>query len=76
MKTYSTTEVTVTVPDNTSCKIWENGNKKRLYIKKTYAKCSPTDCGYIDMVTGEKFMKSNPVNEARFLSEEIEVVLN
>jgi hypothetical protein len=76
MQTYTTTEITAHLPDNTACTLWIKGEQKRLYIKKTYNKSYPVDCGYIDMVTGVKHMSSKPANEARYLAEEIEIIKN
>lgn len=42
-------------------KVWEGGDKKRVYIKTRFSDGSGADCGFVDLATGKMFLKSSPV---------------
>ena len=52
-------------------KVWQAGDKKRVYIKAKFSDGGYADCGYVDLVTGNKFMKSSPVWIANNIANEI-----
>lgn len=52
-------------------KIWQDGDKKRLYIKAKFPDGGYADCGYVDLSTGNQFLKSSPVWIANNIANEI-----
>jgi hypothetical protein len=52
-------------------KLWESGEKKRVYIKAKFQDGGYVDCGFVDLVTGKEFLKSAPVWIANNISNEI-----
>lgn len=52
-------------------KVWQAGDKKRLYIKANFSDGGSADCGFVDMVTGNLFLKSSPVWIANNIAAEI-----
>lgn len=80
MKTYKSTigEYEVNLPEEYNGNevvgtLWEKNGKSRLYIKVYYKTSRPTDCGYIDLISGKSCLSSRPVMIARIIEDETEI---
>lgn len=56
-----------------SWQVWEKGNKKRVY-GKVYCGGKVIEVGYVDLVSGQMVLSSNPRAIAKSLSYDIEIV--
>ena len=54
-----------------SHKIWEAGDKKRVYIKAYFSDGTSASCGYVDLVSGVEYLSSTPAWIARNISNNI-----
>lgn len=52
-------------------KAWEAGDKRRVYIKAKFNDGGYVDCGFVDLVSGNKALKSSPVWIANNIANEI-----
>lgn len=57
-----------------SSKVWEKDGKVRVYVSVNWTKGRPTDCGYVDLVSGKSYLESNPKGVARSIYSEMQII--
>lgn len=55
-------------------KIWEKEGKSRVYVRVLWHRDRPTDCGYIDLMTGKSYLSSNPRGVARAIESSMQII--
>ncbi|QMW05295.1 hypothetical protein [Spirosoma foliorum] len=55
-------------------KVWEKDGKVRLYVRALFAKSSPADCGYIDLISGKSFLQSTPRGIAQRIESMTQII--
>lgn len=69
---YGTVQYPETVSDKkVIASVWEKNGNCRIYFKVRFLGSTPVDCGFIDVVTGEKAISSRPVSWGQQLSPQV-----